>query len=81
VLNFATSTVDVHDGIGTDPVTLAMSPDGTRVFVVDGALPTVDIVDPATGKISSAFTLPTSVFRTTRVDLAGVDGVVNNPIS
>jgi YVTN family beta-propeller protein len=81
VVNFATSTVDVHDGIGTDPVTLAMSPDGTRVFVVDGALPTVDIVDPATGMIASAFTLPTSVFRTTRVDLAGVDGVVNNPIS
>jgi YVTN family beta-propeller protein len=81
VVDFATSTVVVHDSIGTDPVTLAMSPDGTRIFVVDGARPTVDIVDPETGLVSSAFTLPTPVFRTTRVDLATVDGLINSPLS
>jgi DNA-binding beta-propeller fold protein YncE len=77
IVNFATSTVVVHDGVGTEPVTLTMSPDGTRIFVVDAARPTAYIVDPATGLVSSAFTLPTSVLRTTRV--ATVDGLISNP--
>jgi len=63
-VNFANSTVVVHDGPGTDPVTLAMDPDGTRVFVVDAARPTISIVDPATGRATSVFTLPTRVIRT-----------------
>jgi YVTN family beta-propeller protein len=80
-VDFATSTVAVHDGVGTDPVTLAMSSDGTRIFIVDGARPIVEIVDPATGLVSSAFPLPTPVIRTASVDLATVDGVISNPLS
>jgi YVTN family beta-propeller protein len=60
LVDFSTSTVVVHDGIGTDPVTLTLSPDGTKVFVVDAARPTVNVVNPATGLVTSAFTLPTA---------------------
>ncbi|MGH9079611.1 MAG: DUF4190 domain-containing protein [Acidimicrobiales bacterium] len=81
VVNFTTSTAVVHDDIGIDPITLATSPDGTRVFVVDAARPTVDIVDPTTGLVTSALSLRTPALRKARVGPEAVDRVINNPLS
>jgi YVTN family beta-propeller protein len=44
--------------IGTDPVTVALSPDGTEAYVVDADNPTVDVVETATGTVTSVFELP-----------------------
>jgi YVTN family beta-propeller protein len=37
---------------------VALSPDGTEAYVVDADLPTVDVVDTATGSVTATFTLP-----------------------
>jgi YVTN family beta-propeller protein len=57
-VDFATSEAVVHDNIGSDPVTVTLSPDGTTAYVVDADLPVVDLVNPTTGSVASRFTLP-----------------------
>jgi YVTN family beta-propeller protein len=51
-------TATVLGKVGTDPVTVALSADGTEAYVVDADRPTVDVVDTATGIVTSVFKLP-----------------------
>jgi YVTN family beta-propeller protein len=44
--------------VGTDPVTVALSPNGTEAYVVDADVPAVYAVNTATGAVTSTFTLP-----------------------
>jgi YVTN family beta-propeller protein len=64
-VDFATAHAAVHDNIGSDPVTVTLSPDGTTAYVVDADRPVVDLVDPATGSITSTLALPAATPTTT----------------
>ena len=66
-VDFAASTVTVSGRVGFDPVTLALSPDGATAYVVDADRPSIDLVDTATGAVTSTLSLPTvpSVATTT----------------
>lgn len=48
----------VLGSVGTDPVTVALSPDGSTAYVVDADQPDVEVVDTATGAVTATFTLP-----------------------
>jgi YVTN family beta-propeller protein len=48
----------VLGSVGTDPVTVALSPDGSEAYVVDADQPDVEVVDTATGAVTATFTLP-----------------------
>jgi DNA-binding beta-propeller fold protein YncE len=57
-VNFRTSQVLLHSHVGSDPVTLAISPSGWAAYVVDADLPLIAVVNPATGATTSTFGLP-----------------------
>jgi YVTN family beta-propeller protein len=57
-VHFAPPQATVLGSVGTDPVTVALSPDGTEAYVVDADHPIVDVVDTATGTVTSTFKLP-----------------------
>jgi YVTN family beta-propeller protein len=57
-VDFTTSRAHVSGSVGSDPVTLALSPDGTTAYVVDAGQPLIDLVDPSTGAVTSTFKLP-----------------------
>jgi YVTN family beta-propeller protein len=48
----------VLGSVGADPVTVALSPDGSEAYVVDADRPAVDVVDTATGAVTATFVLP-----------------------
>jgi YVTN family beta-propeller protein len=56
-VNFATPSGQVIAHVGDDPVTVALSPDGTTAYVVDADLPRIDLVDPGNATIRSSFLL------------------------
>jgi YVTN family beta-propeller protein len=56
-VNFATASSTIIANVGKDPVTVALSPDGTTAYVVDADLPRIDLIDPGNGAIRSSFPL------------------------
>ncbi|MCL5948335.1 MAG: YncE family protein [Actinobacteria bacterium] len=46
VVNFATGLVNVHGGVGTDPVTVSVSPSNGLIYVVDAKSPAIVGLSP-----------------------------------
>jgi YVTN family beta-propeller protein len=57
-VDFATGTARVSGDVGADPVTVALSPDGTTAYVVDADRPLLEVVDPTDGRIKKTLTIP-----------------------
>jgi DNA-binding beta-propeller fold protein YncE len=59
-VDFTTGQTRVLGQVGEDPVTVAVSADGTTAYVVDADTPEIDVVDLSDGSIRSVIRLPTS---------------------
>ena len=57
-VDFATGQAHVSGHVGQNPVTVAVSPDATTAYVVDGDRPAIDLVNPADGSIKATFRIP-----------------------
>jgi YVTN family beta-propeller protein len=57
-VDFATSETHVYGDVGSDPVTLTLSPDGETAYVVDADRPLIDVVDTANGAVRETFRIP-----------------------
>jgi DNA-binding beta-propeller fold protein YncE len=59
----------VHPNVGTDPVSITLSSTGTTAYVVDADRPVIEVVDTATGSITSTLALPPASRRTTTTSI------------
>jgi YVTN family beta-propeller protein len=55
VIDTATHTVIANVSVGSAPTGLAMSPDGTRVYVANGGDDSVSVIDTATNTVTATF--------------------------
>jgi hypothetical protein len=56
-VDFAFGAVSLHP-VGANPVTLALSPDGTTADVVDAGAPRILVVDTANGAVTTSWAVP-----------------------
>ena len=57
VIDTATNTVSATVTVGTQPIGVAITSDGTRVYVTNYASNTVSVIDAATNMVSATVTV------------------------